>query len=367
MVSGQTTIDIDQLIENLKSPYEDVRKDAAGAIGKIAEKGGDCSKAVPALIEVLKDESKEVRREAAWALGNIGDKRAVPALIEALKDEDALVRANAAEALRKIGKPAVPYLIEALKDESKEVRVGAAEALVNAATYGSKAQKTEVLNALIDALGSEDVTIRANAAWVLGKIAADRIDISTAIPELGKLLEDENEKVRRNAGWALRAAAEQGNNKALDALKKGLENENADVRRSAVEAIGLLGSLSSVGSMKKWALDALIEALKHETDIEVKVNTARWVLELSAPSKNEDALNVLIDALGSEDNDVKKAAAEALGEAAVDGIDISTAVPKLENLLEDENADADVKKAAAEALGEAAAEALGEAAVDRID
>ncbi|MEM4707443.1 MAG: HEAT repeat domain-containing protein, partial [Candidatus Anstonellales archaeon] len=41
-------------------------------------------------------------------------------------------------------------------------------------------------------------------------------------------------------------------------------------------------------------------------------------------------------------------------EAAVDGIDISTAVPKLENLLEDENADADVKKAAAEALGEAA-------------
>ena len=58
--------------------------------------------AVEPLIEALKDKDQDVRWEAALALGNIGDERAVEPLIEALKDEDEDVREAAGEALEKI-------------------------------------------------------------------------------------------------------------------------------------------------------------------------------------------------------------------------------------------------------------------------
>jgi len=62
------------LVECLKD--EDMRRNAAWALGKIAEKGGDCSAAIPALIECLKDENAHVRAYAAVALGKIADTHA---------------------------------------------------------------------------------------------------------------------------------------------------------------------------------------------------------------------------------------------------------------------------------------------------
>jgi len=74
---------------------------------KIVSIGND---AVPALIDALKDENEFVRREAAEALGKIAEanpgsteiSKAVPALIDALKDEDRSVRRRAAKVLGKI-------------------------------------------------------------------------------------------------------------------------------------------------------------------------------------------------------------------------------------------------------------------------
>ncbi|HEY2539870.1 MAG TPA: HEAT repeat domain-containing protein, partial [Stellaceae bacterium] len=65
----------------------------------------------------MKNQNAEVRRGAAGALGKFGPAAAdaVPALVEALKNQDVYV--SAAHALQDIGSVAVPALVEALKNQ----------------------------------------------------------------------------------------------------------------------------------------------------------------------------------------------------------------------------------------------------------
>lgn len=95
---------------------EDVRFYVARDLRKF---GGS---AVPFLIDTLKDPDEDMRRDAAWMLGNIGDERAIPPLTEALKDPDEEVRFHVAINLGKFEKPAVPYLLDALEDPDEHVR-----------------------------------------------------------------------------------------------------------------------------------------------------------------------------------------------------------------------------------------------------
>lgn len=85
--------------------------------------------AVDGLIVALKDTDEDVRCQAAWALGRAGKARSVDALLEALKDAPA-VRKQAIRALGQIGDPrALPALNAALKDEDPRVRRYAAKAI----------------------------------------------------------------------------------------------------------------------------------------------------------------------------------------------------------------------------------------------
>jgi HEAT repeat protein/MFS family permease len=86
--------------------------------------------AVEELVQALRDPSIEVRREAARALGEIGDPRAVPALLQMLHDPASGIRAECAEALGKIGdKSALNPLIAMLQAEAIEERLSAIQAL----------------------------------------------------------------------------------------------------------------------------------------------------------------------------------------------------------------------------------------------
>lgn len=132
-LDADTKAKVAALIENLKDEDEQVRRDAATALGDIGPAAKD---AVPALIVALKkDADEDVRRNVATALGEIGPmaKGAVPALIIALKkDVDEEVRRNTAIALGEIGpaaKDAVPALTQALKDEDEDLRDAAQTAL----------------------------------------------------------------------------------------------------------------------------------------------------------------------------------------------------------------------------------------------
>jgi HEAT repeat protein len=312
------------LMEALKNWDGDVRRAAAEALGKI----GDLQ-AVPALIEALKDDKEWVRWKVAEALGKIGDPQAIPALMEVLKDEDWRVRQAAADALGKIGdRQAVPALLETLKDWYGDVS-RAAEAL---GEIGVPA-----VPALMEALKNWDWQVRWAAAWALGKIG----DLQ-AVPALMEALKDEDKDVRQTAAEALGKIGVP----AVPALMEALKDEDWRVRQAAARALGEIGD--------PQALPALIQALKDEY--------VREAVEEALGKIGVPAVPALIEALKDDDEDVRRAAAGALGE-----IGDPQAVPALIEALKDD--DEYVRRAAVGALGKIgdlqAVPALLEALKDR--
>ena len=89
--------DLEALFEALKHKDDDVRRDAAEALGEIGD-----PRAVDPLASALKDENSLVRQTAAYALGDIGDEKAVEPLTQALWDENVYVQNAAKKALEEI-------------------------------------------------------------------------------------------------------------------------------------------------------------------------------------------------------------------------------------------------------------------------
>jgi len=118
----------------------------------------------------------------------------VKGLFELLVGKDPVVRQQAALVLGTCGREAVPYLIEALKGDDKEVRTVAAGALIS---IGPEARSA--VGTLIRALKDEYYFVRWNAAAALGEIGD-----KAAAPSLAKLLQDENEEVRKTASSSLK-------------------------------------------------------------------------------------------------------------------------------------------------------------------
>jgi HEAT repeat protein len=126
--------DLAQLLQELQDPKAENRLDAVHEIRERPKKDAEYAQIVPALTALLKDPDEDVRKEAADALGECGKEArdAVKALAELLKDTDKEVRCAAAEALGNIGpeaRDAVPALKAARGDKSEDVQQAAAEAL----------------------------------------------------------------------------------------------------------------------------------------------------------------------------------------------------------------------------------------------
>lgn len=92
---------------------------------------------LPYLLEALKDNHQQVRWEAAKALGSINETDAAPALVDALMDESSEVRWLAAEALIGLREQAVVPLLLALEKHFKSVwlREGAHHVLHDLGRY----------------------------------------------------------------------------------------------------------------------------------------------------------------------------------------------------------------------------------------
>jgi HEAT repeat protein len=115
-------------------------------------------------------------------------------LFKVLMSVDPVKRQQAALVLGTCGREAVPYLIEALKGDDKEVRTVAAGALIS---IGPEARSA--VGTLIRALKDEYYFVRWNAAAALGEIGD-----KAAAPYLAKLLQDENDEVRKTASSSLK-------------------------------------------------------------------------------------------------------------------------------------------------------------------
>jgi hypothetical protein len=126
--------------------------------------------AVAPLVKALKGRKEQVRWEAAKALGQIADTSATTALLEALEDKDFDIRWLAAEGLIAIGEDGLVPLLKALikRSDSTWFRNGAHHVLHDMARKGFYDQVRPVLVALEDVESYIEVPLAAKS--VLNKL-----------------------------------------------------------------------------------------------------------------------------------------------------------------------------------------------------
>lgn len=162
----------------------------------------------------------------------------------------------------------------------------------------------QVYEALIRALGSEDASIRRQAANTLGVIESPR-----AVGALATVVRaDESPGVRREAAWALGMIE---STDGVDALAVAVRDTDVDVRETAVWALGMIESPAGI--------DALVLAAD-DADPGIREQVA-WALGMIEAPAGVDPLLGLLD---DTEPEVRDNAAWGLGmiesTAAVDGL-----------------------------------------------
>ena len=285
---------------------------------------------VAPLVEFLQDPDADLRIQAALALGEQRDPRAVPALLGALEDPDENVRYHAVEALGKLRAPEAADALAAVA-ETRDFFL-AFPALDALAGIGDPRVAPRVVPLL------EDELLREAAVEVLGRLG----DEETVAP-LAALLNEPGAPARAVAG-------------ALAALHDRYEKEFgegayiADLSRAAIGPAGaqnLLGELGGAGSGELRPLALVVGWLEGAA---VERALTRLLGRRDGRGEVVEALvrhgsrvtELLVEQLGSEELEIRKSAAVALGR-----IGDARAVPALVAVLDD---DAELVIAAADAL-----------------
>ena len=223
--------DISALIAQLADESDDLRRQAAYALGR---HGKNAEGAVEALLPLLKDRYREVRWYTAEALGRLGPqaKQAVGPLAAALDDSDSdrFMQRAAAEALGRIGadaKPAVEKLVVLLDNDDHGLRVVAAVALWRIERYQHSA--AVLLETIAE--GTGDGPFEAARAVARHKLAApNRSTVLIAA------LSHKRADVRRAAAKALGSLGDD----AISAIAKRTADSDPEVQLAALSALGFL-------------------------------------------------------------------------------------------------------------------------------
>jgi HEAT repeat protein len=350
------------LIEGLRDEHPKVKQSAAYALRGL---GARAQEAYDLLLKHLDDENEYVRWRAAEALGRLFEEshdllreaeETIPILIEKLLDSSAKVVQGAALALVRIGPMAVAQLSSSLSSEHENIRRWASWALgkIGANVYSPEIK--DAVLALCSVLRDKDPSIAQSAAWALGKIGADAREAApalkkslsgghpglrwfatfalgaigrearTAMPELEQGLLDADEDVQREAAFALARISSSADDKVLpvliNALKAKVALRDTSFRRRALEALEALGPKTT---------PHLFQALK-SSHSSVRYGAAIILAKVS-PLAVHAVLPILLDALQSQDNDMKPGAVEALG---ILGFEAKASIPLLLASLESE-------------------------------
>jgi HEAT repeat protein len=162
----------------------------------------------------------------------------VEGLESRLLDVDPVVRARAAEALgamRADAARALPRLAEiSLADRDSGVRAAAVNAMTDIG-----APEVLLLENAVALFDHPDQTVRARAAWAIGKLDPSVAAIATS--QLGQLLaSDPAIDARFGAAWAFGRMRLSGS-MALEALCHGVRDSEGDVRAEVARALGRTG------------------------------------------------------------------------------------------------------------------------------
>lgn len=105
-------------------------------------------------------------------LGEMFATEAVPRLLQALHDSDATIAKAAAQALGNIGqKDSISALVGVLRTGTPELQAAAARGL---GQVGALHGDFSIIPPLLDALKSDDLRVKTEAAWALGKLPDKR-------------------------------------------------------------------------------------------------------------------------------------------------------------------------------------------------
>jgi HEAT repeat protein len=233
-----------RLVRMLRDADEDVRQFVVCALMNLGPNS------VPALEHLLEDtEPIWVRTASLQALANQGPlaKAVVPKLIKLLRDPEAELRTQSALALAAVGanaKEVLPTLLENLLDKNMQVQTSAFQAAI---TIGQEDRRglssgLKIANAkgrwaapfvgkkdvpgLIQKLSDKDIGTRVAAALTLGQIGKDA---DPAIPQLTRLLKDDDKQVQN----AARQALAQLDRKNAEAYSKKLRRDQEEWLRDA--------------------------------------------------------------------------------------------------------------------------------------
>lgn len=327
-IHAEPELVVPALAKTLKNNCRSTRHFAAKALKTFGPKA---SSAVPELIESLKDTDSTVQYAVAEALGEIGQaaKPAIPVLVELIKNEDtdSDVSVHAATALGKIGPASIPALLELLCIPNQFRREVAARALAQTGQ--------DSIPALAKLLTNEDYRIRLAAVWAVGSIGSDacrkacKVDIRPVVPIIEELLKDKDWRVRFAAGQALGTA---GIGYPIfgygDGPCKLLADKTPEIQETIACAIHIEGIAYS---KPRIPIAVIVELLKHE-DNDIRYAAATALGNLGRDAKS--AVPALVKSLKDRDEEVRLAAASALGEMKTDA---KEAIPSLKELCKDEN------------------------------
>lgn len=275
---------------------------ALGQIGAATNDPADLSAAIGPLGEVLADPDRiqyeYVRGGAAWALGQIGP-----------MPHDEVTRS------------VVQPLSEALESQLISVRRNAAAALGN---FGEAA--TPAIERLLRLLGDDDAVVRVNGAVALWKIQRH----PRAVPTLVEMARGDD---AAGAFAAVDALGHIGSESdaVLPALVQSLGHGDADVRRAAARAMGRFGpaaaaalreplfrpdprsrrsATEALGWIGPKAIPALLVVLKENEDAAARRAAARALGRMGPQAKQAES--ALVTAVSDTDRKVQEAAATAL-------------------------------------------------------
>ncbi|HJU06557.1 MAG TPA: HEAT repeat domain-containing protein [Nitrospiraceae bacterium] len=141
-------------------------------------------------------------------LGEIFAIEAVPRLITALKDPDTNIAKAAAVALGNIGnKQGITALTDVLKTGQPELQAAAAKGLGQA---GALHGDFSIIPPLLDALKTDDLTVKTEVVWALGKLPDKRTAevlyaLNRSLPNTrGTEQETQEKKLREAINWSLK-------------------------------------------------------------------------------------------------------------------------------------------------------------------
>ena len=233
-------------------------------------------------IQLNEEEAEQLAEELKLQLRKgerpAGDAQAIEKMVAGLGDRRGLLRLTFAESLGTVGSAAVPALCTAMcEHENVTVRRAAAKTLT---LISDQSALPFLLKALVN---DADPVVQGSAVGAMAVIGADAVDGLLEI-----LVNPTNTPMQTGlASWGLSFVGA----RAPEALREAARSSNASIRTAAIGALG--DQIQNLGD--EDARQLLMDALKDE-DEEVraeastlmgKLNDSQWALPLLLPNLND--------------------------------------------------------------------------------